>query len=60
MYFFLIIFLFDYWIILFWVLFIKTSFNIDLLEVESCIILKNNICDNIFNHHNVLSPKSQH
>jgi hypothetical protein len=26
----------------------KTTFDIGLVEVESCIVSKNNICDNIF------------
>jgi hypothetical protein len=35
----------------------KVSFNIGLVKVESHIGFKNNICDNIFFHHNVFSPK---
>jgi hypothetical protein len=34
----------------------KKYFNINLVEVESHIVLKNSICDNIFGHCNVLSP----
>jgi hypothetical protein len=34
--------------LLFLIEFIKNSFNIGLVEVESCIVSKNNICDNIF------------
>jgi len=34
----------------------KKYFNISLVEVENHIVSKNNICDNIFGHYNVLSP----
>jgi hypothetical protein len=37
--------LFGYLTTLFWVYFMKTSFNIGLVEVESCIVSKNSICD---------------
>jgi hypothetical protein len=48
MWFLLTIALFDYWTTLFWIQFMKTSFNIGLVEVESYIVSKNNICDYIF------------
>jgi hypothetical protein len=44
---FLIIALFCNWLILFWIQYMKTSFNIGLVEVECYIVLKNNIWNNI-------------
>ncbi len=35
----------------------NTSYNIDLVKVESHRLLKNNSCDNDFCHHNVPSPQ---
>jgi hypothetical protein len=34
----------------------KSSFNISLVEIESHIVSKNSIFDNIFGHCSVLSP----
>jgi hypothetical protein len=36
----------------------KTSFNIGLVEIESCIVLKTIFVTRFFGHRNVLSPKT--